>query len=377
MSLIDNRPYTFDRVVRIIFTIAILVAVIYLLDILKGVLLPFCVACLMAYMLEPIVQFHRKLLHTRSRFFPILLTLLEFVVLIGGLGWLFIPSIINEMHQMGQLLSHYADNIELHISFLPESFHELIRSHFDLKALASELSTQDIETIVDRGVAWLSSGLDVILSVAAWFVVFLYLIFIMIDYERLMVSFRLMVPPQFRRPAYRIGNDIKCSMNHYFRGQALIALIVAVIYAAGFSIVGLPLGVVIGLFNGVLFMVPYLVYVSLIPVTIMCIVYATDQSVDFWTVWWSCIAVYAVAQVTADMILTPKIMGKAMGMNPAIILLSLSVWGTLLGFLGMIIAIPLTALLIGYYEEYIIKRSGSNKHERELEEQNFTRITQE
>ena len=156
-------------------------------------------------------------------------------------------------------------------------------------------------------------------------------------------------------------------MNHYFRGQALIALIVAIVYAIGFSIVGLPLSIVIGLFNGVLFMVPYMVYVSIIPVTLLCLVYSVDQSIDFWTVWMECMAVYVVAQTLADIILTPKIMGKAMGMNPAIILLSLSIWGTLLGFLGMIIALPLTALLISYYEQYVINRhDGSSLKERRI-----------
>ena len=61
-----------------------------------------------------------------------------------------------------------------------------------------------------------------------------------------------------------------------------------------------------------------------------------------------------ISQTICDYVLTPKIMGKAMGLNPAIILLSLSVWGTLLGLIGMIIALPLTTLLISYYGEYVI-----------------------
>ena len=97
---------------------------------------------------------------------------------------------------------------------------------------------------------------------------------------------------------------------------------------------------------------------------------------DFWTIWFECVAVYAVAQITADMILTPKIMGKAMGMNPAIILLSLSVWGTLLGLLGMIIALPLTALLISYYEQYVINRHRHvSTHERLVEARTIKDIT--
>lgn len=367
MAFLDSKPYTFDRVVRIIFSLALVAGIIYLLDILKGVLLPFCVACLIAYMLEPVVQYNRKFLRIKGRILPIGMTILEVILVVALLGYFFIPSIFSELHQMGQLMSRYAETAETHIPFLPDRIHDVLKNHIDFKSIASEMSGQDIQTLLQKGFSFVSSSLNLILGVLAWFVVFLYVIFIMLDYERLMLSFRLMVPPKYRRVTYKVGRDIKSSMNHYFRGQALIALIVAVLYAVGFSIVGLPLGIVIGLFNGVLFMVPYLVYVSVIPVTLMCLVYAVDQSVDFWTVWMECMIVYAVAQTLADIVLTPKIMGKAMGMNPAIILLSLSIWGTLLGFLGMIIALPLTALLISYYEQYVInRRDGISLKERRM-----------
>lgn len=362
MVFLDNRPYTFDRVVRILFTLAIIAGVLYLLNVLKGVLLPFGISCLIAYMLEPIVQHNRRWLHLKGRFVAIVLTLIEVTLVLGILGYIFIPSIINEMHQMGELLVRYSDSTELHIAFLPDSFHELLRSHIDFHELANKIAQGDLDSLLSKGSSIITDGISKILSILGWFIIFLYVIFIMLDYERLMLSFRLLVPPRYRHIAYKIGRDIKSSMNHYFRGQALIALIVAVIYAVGFSIVGLPLGIVMGLLNGVLFMVPYLVYVSIIPVTLMCLVCSVDQSIDFWTIWFECAAVYVVAQAVADLILTPKIMGKAMGMNPAIILLSLSVWGTLLGFLGMIIALPLTALLISYYDHYVINRHGGRQN---------------
>jgi predicted PurR-regulated permease PerM len=67
--------------------------------------------------------------------------------------------------------------------------------------------------------------------------------------------------------------------------------------------------------------------------------------------------VFAVVQTIQDTILTPKIMGHVMGLNSAIILLSLSIWGSLLGILGMIIALPMTTLLITYYQKYVVKKS--------------------
>ena len=79
-------------------------------------------------------------------------------------------------------------------------------------------------------------------------------------------------------------------------------------------------------------------------------------------------AVYIVVQCFQDLFLTPKIMGKAMGLNPAIILLSLSVWGTLLGFIGLIIALPLTTLLLAYYDRYITHREDGETPDEHRED---------
>ncbi|MBP3756472.1 MAG: AI-2E family transporter, partial [Prevotella sp.] len=80
-----------------------------------------------------------------------------------------------------------------------------------------------------------------------------------------------------------------------------------------------------------------------------------DTGQNFWIILISAVAVFAIVQVIIDMVVTPKIMGKAMGLNPAILLLSLSVWGALLGFIGLIIALPLTTLLIAYYQRYVTR----------------------
>ncbi len=183
----------------------------------------------------------------------------------------------------------------------------------------------------------------------------------MLDYERLLKGFRRMVPPKYRDTTFRIFNDVKDSMNHYFRGQALVAFIVGILFCIGFSIIGLPLAIALGLFIGVLNMVPYLQLISLVPSTILCMVCSVDSNVEFWHIWWSTMAVYIIVQCIQDLFLTPKIMGKAMGLNPAIILLSLSVWGTLLGFIGLIIALPLTTLLLAYYDQYISNQEDNTE----------------
>ncbi len=351
-----SRPYTFDRVVRLVITTIVVCAAVWLIYRLRGVLLPFCVAALIAYIFEPLVQFNRELLRLKGRVAAIFITLFEATLAFGLLCYMLIPMITSEMAHMAHLLKVYSQS-QVSIPFLPDWLHEFIRNYVDFEYLSSLLTREDQIKLLESAAfhTWsvLTSGISMIVGLLSWFIVFLYVIFIMLDYERLSKSLHHMVPPAWRKTVFRIGNDIQRSMNHYFRGQALVAFCVGVLFTIGFLIIGMPLAVVLGMFIGLLNMVPYLQLISLVPTIFLCLVCSVDQGVDFWTIFWECMAVYCVVQAIQDLFLTPKIMGKAMGLNPAIILLSLSIWGTLLGFLGLIIALPLTTLLLAYYDEYL------------------------
>ena len=370
-----SRPYTFDRVIRLLITLAVVAAILWLLKALKDVLLPFLVACLIAYLFEPFVQFNRQLLHLKGRIVAIFVTLFEAIFLLGMLCYFFVPSIVSEIHSMAALLHNYS-TASISIKYLPPELHDMLRKYIDFDLLARKIMEQDMNTVVDKLTMVVSGGLHMVLAIVGWLIVFLYVIFIMLDYDRLMLGFKLMVPPRFRKVTYKVARDIKDSMNHYFRGQALISCCVAVVYCTGFWLAGLPLAVLLGLGTAVLFMIPYCQYISLIPVTLLCLVSSAGGGSDFWTMWWECIATFAAVQVIGDLVLTPRIMGKAMGLNPAIILLSLSVWGSLLGFIGLIIALPLTTLLLSYYEQYVILRNNSEPPaERKKEVQEIKDMT--
>ncbi len=370
-----SRPYTFDRVVRMLITLAALLCSIWIINILRDVLLPFLVAWLIAYLLEPFVQYNRRILRVRSRLLPVFMTLFEMMLILIMLGVFFVPSILREMHQVAMLISKYA-NGAAEIPFIPDAVHDFLRKSIDFNTISQELTRQDMQSIIDAAGSVLSSGLDFIIGLFNWFIVVLYVVFIMLDYEKLLVGFRHLVPPKYRTPLFKVGNDVKMSMNHYFRGQALVAFIVGVLFSIGFLIVGLPLAVVLGLFIGLLNMVPYLQLISILPTTLLCLVYTANSEVGFWEIWWACMLVYIVVQCIQDLFLTPKIMGKAMGLNPAIILFSLSVWGTLLGFIGLIIALPLTTLLLAYYNQYITNRhDGETPDQRKDDSELLQRMT--
>lgn len=357
--------------------LALLVAAVWLINYLKNVLLPFCLACLLAYMLQPIVEFNARLFKLKSHGLAVFLTLLEATCVIGLLGFFFIPSMIKEIQHLSDLIKH-SEEMKISVPFLPDDLVEALRKWVSTIDFNQFVESSHFESIVNSGTTFITSTVDALLHTLEWLLAFIYIIFILIDYKALMKSFRMMVPVRYRPIVFRVGDDIKDSMNKYFRSQAVIALCAAIFYCIGFSIVGIPLAIVLGVTVGILYMVPYFQYVTLIPVTLVCLIDSMTGAVHFWPELGKCLLVYVVSQCICDYILTPKIMGKSMGLNPAIILLSLSIWGTLLGIIGMIIALPLTTLLIAYYHEFVIgcSKGGDCSGDNQENETAFREVTE-
>lgn len=355
----ERQPFTFDRVARITFSILGVIAALYILDALKGVLLPFFVACLISYMLEPVVKWNMKLLRLHSRFIPVMLTLLEACFIVSIFSIIFFPYLVDEAEQMAVLLKKYATS-KIEIPYISGPIYDFLKENLDVESISRLLTPEEWKSIIKTALSsswnFLSSGISFIIGALSWLIVILYVLFIMLDFERIILSFKQLIPYPHRSKVLHIFHDIENAMNRYFRNQFYIAMIVGVLFSIGFLIIGLPMAVVLGLLIGVLNMVPYLQLISLPVTAILCLVSTASTGVDFWVIFWESMAVYVVVQCIQDLFLTPKIMGKAMGLNPAIILLSLSVWGALLGFLGLIIALPLTTLLLSYYNIYIVGR---------------------
>ncbi len=350
-----SRPITFDRVIRVLGALAVIAVLVWLVNELKDVLLPFGLACLISYLLEPLVEWQQRVLKLKRRGLPVLLTLIEATLALGVLAYFFIPSALNEIDQVDVLIKASADKGH-QSSLLPPELQEYLRNTLRSENLTQILAGSRLETSLNKGTTVLTATVDFLMHTLEWLLTFIYVIFIMLDYKRIMRGFKAMVPPAYRRTVYKVGDDIARNMNIYFRSQAVIAACAAVFYCIGFSIVGLPMAIIMGIVVGVLYMIPYFQYVTLIPVALLCYISSLTGEAGFWTELGKCALVYVISQCICDYVLTPKIMGKSLGLNPAIILLSLSVWGSLMGLVGMIIALPLTALMIAYYNEYVIKR---------------------
>ena len=117
------------------------------------------------------------------------------------------------------------------------------------------------------------------------------------------------------------------------------------------------LAIPLGLFMGFLNLVPYLQTLGFVPAIVLALLKSHDTGDNFWLIMLGFTLAVLVVQTLQDAVITPKVMGKVTGLNAAVILLSLSVWGALLGFIGLIIALPLTTLLISYYKRYVLKEN--------------------
>lgn len=344
--------WNIDRIMKLIIGIAIAVALLLLVRYLSDVLLPFFAACFIAYLLQPLVHINRRLLHEKGRTFSSILSLLEVAGVLALVVYLFLPSVVREL----DTLSAIVHEVDSGVRPMPREYASVIdwvQRSVDLEGMKAQLQQMHLESLISKGMSILGESLGVIAEVLEWALTVIYILFILIDYPQIVRGFKLMIPHRYRDRVMVVVRNVQTNMDHYFRGQGLVALCAAVFYCIGFSIIGLPLAIPMGVLVGLLYMIPYFQYVTLVPVAVICAIYSLGGEATFVGLLGRSVLVYVVSQCICDYVLTPHIMGKELGLNPAVILLSLSVWGSLLGIIGMIIALPVTSLIMGYYEEYI------------------------
>lgn len=356
-SKASNRPFTLDRVVRLLITLASVALSFYIVYRLKEALLPFFIAWLVAYMLNPIVRFfsrNLKLAHGLS----VILTLLLFVGFFTLLGYILVPLISRELQIINEMIANY-DFKNISREGIPLNIADAVNNYIDFKQLQHLFSRDNLIEMIQSFSpvmkAIVNNTLSILIGLTVVFLICLYLIFILLDYDKINELWRLLIPPKYRNTVFKIVDDVERTMNNYFRHQFLICTIIAILYSIGFSVIGLPLAIIFGLFVGYVHMIPYLQVITFPFALLLSWLAATQGTNTFWGMVLSVLIVYLIVQVINDLFLTPRIMGKAMGLNPAIILLSLSIWGTFFGVVGMIIALPITTLILSYYKEFINK----------------------
>ena len=360
-----QKEITFSTFIRWTGIILLVVAVLCTLNYLSDVLIPFFVAWLLAYLLYPIVKFIENRLHIRFRPVSIILTLLFVGTILGLIGYLIVPPMIEQFQRLYDILIHWVretthtNNLSAWLSEKVLENQEQITAFFKSRDFTNVLKTS-----APKLFSFVGQTASVLISIVASMITLLYMFFILLDYESLTQNWIRIFPKKVRPFWHDLAKDVERELNNYIRGQGGVALCMGIMFCIGFTIIDFPMAIGLGILIGIMDLIPYLHTFALIPTAFLAMLKAADTGQSFWLVFGMAFAVFAVVQIITDMIVTPKIMGKAMGLNPAILLLSLSVWGSVLGFIGLIIALPLTTLIIAYWQRYVTKEWAGTDNEK-------------
>ena len=340
--------------------LSVLILLIYVaVQAIWSVILPFLLAGIFAYVMMPLVRFFQYTLRLRSRGLSVILTLL----LLGAGVYLavifIIPSINAEIEKTLQVISGYSSGQDILTMILPRNIRNYLNGGIRWGNFPQQLSLEKVLENVKLLLDQVGGIINSTLSIFSWGLVFLiglvYFVFILLDFENLGRGFISLFPKTLRPTIRTISMDLDRYMNNYFRGQALVAMSVGILLTIGFNIIGLPLATAMGIFIGILNFIPYMQALGIIPLGLASLLMAAQTGENAFVCMLLAYGVLMIVQIIQDMIIVPRIMGQTMGMRPSLILLVLSIWGYLLGFFGMLIALPITMFIYSLYMRYVLQ----------------------
>lgn len=410
----NETRYTLDRVVRLVLGAAGVVIVLALLRYLSDVLLPFAAAVILAYLLNPLVTvFERK---TKRRGLAVAITLCGLGVVGLTVLVLLIPLTLGQFDRFREDLAKLRDDMgsSMHTESRTEKtveaaegtgqsktaigWTELKDGWMEYRREAGKRSRSErlsdfrkklagtyIGKSLDEAVRYtrtdefrallvalakklavggwtvVAFAFNLVLGLTGLIIVLVYLVFLLVDFPEYSRTWPTFLPPQYRDATVDFLSQFNDAMRRYFRGQSVVALFTGTLFALGFSIIGLPMAVPLGLFVGLLSMVPYLAVVALVPAMFLAGLRAVEGDASFLGSVLLTLTVFVVVQVIQDTIINPRVMGRATGLRPIAILLGVFIWGKLLGFIGLLLSIPLTCLGIAYYRRYILMNAPATE----------------
>lgn len=355
-----RQEITFDRFIRGVLFVALLALFVAGLNWLSAVLLPFFAAWAIAWVLAPVVQFLHDRCYIRPRFLAVILTLIGATAIAVGALWLIVPPFLDGILHIKDALLRYLQNDSGHV-VLPNWMQNLLQEWLDSLQLENKLKQGNVLQMLRTSLphVWnvVQSTANVVVSLASSAFALLYLVLLLADYDHYATVWLKYVPRSQRAFLEKLSNDVAHNMRGYFRGQVLVAISNGVMFSIGFWLIGLPMPVGMGIFVGVLSFIPYIQVLGILPAALLALLQMADTGHSFWGMMALVIVVYIVVQVLQDTIFTPRIMGRIMGLSPAVVLLSLSVWGYIAGIIGLMVALPLTTLILAYYQRYILEEA--------------------
>lgn len=350
-----SKPFTLDRTVRLLLGVFAIVSIVLLFRYLSPVLLPFFIAWLLAYLFHPIVLFFQNRLKIGNRTASVLLVLFLIFSFIGLSIYFLAPILFDEITRLKDFIVLYtADTNRTTPYFWEETLRRFLVEKHIPELIAQNGFNDALNVVFPFAKTVLSKSVAITGGLVTAFFTILYLFFILKDYQTINALFISLIPQRYQTFVSGLMQDVEQGMSNYYRGQSLVALILCVLYAFGFYLIDMPVAILMGLIVGALNLIPYLQIIAIPPAILLMLVHSLEAGTSPLYSLLLLLVVFVVIQVFQDGFLVPRILGKRMGLNAAVVLLSLSIFGMLFGLIGLIIALPITTLLLSYYKRFIL-----------------------
>lgn len=356
-------PIPWNRVAWVTGIVLFLALVVLLGSIISSVSIPLLLGLAFAYVINPLVDWLERLHVPRGVGVLMILVVLT-AVLVVGLA-LAGPQIADEFRQLPAKLERLFENFAPWVErtfgvTLPESIPAA------LDALGKQLTQGRLTSLLEPTGNILgqvfSQSAAVLGGIIGVLALPIFAFFLARDFNRIFTYLRHLVPPASRPRVLGFFREFGTVMSGFLRGQLLVALILAVLYSIGLALVGVPLAYLVGIISGLGNLVPYLgTFLGIVLATLMTLL-SWEGIVKLLLVY----LVYALVQLLEGWLITPKIVGSSVGLSPFVVILSVLAFGELLGFFGILVAIPLAGtlkillrMLVHRYEQSALYQRGA------------------
>ncbi|MBR3426040.1 MAG: AI-2E family transporter [Neisseriaceae bacterium] len=348
-------PQKKQSIWTILGILALIVIAVWLFVALKSVLTPFVTAAVLAYILNPLTH---KLAQKMSRGKAAMLVMLFAFAIIIVLMMIVIPMLINQTQNLIAKipqLFQWANNTA--VPFINRIFH----TQYSLDAgtfnqLWGEHNQAVQAALKKLAPSLLKQGGGIMAFVVNLMLLPFLLYYFLLDWQRWIDNIYTLIPLKFKPTVKRIAGNLDEVLGEFLRGQLSVMLIMGVVYGTGLMLTGLDNGFAIGMIAGLLVFVPYLgAFTGLLLATFAALLQFHSIG-GLLAVW----AVFMVGQFLESFIITPKIVGEKIGLSPLAVIFALTAFGELLGFVGMLLALPLAAMCVVLFREAVAKYHASD-----------------
>jgi predicted PurR-regulated permease PerM len=325
------------------FWIACLAGLVVFLYLFSGVLMPFVAALILAYLLDPMVDMLERMKFSRlmATCFVLLLFVLVFVIVLLAAA----PLLINQLSALIAKLPEYVARLQTLVAEQGGPIFERFGGADKLKEMQGQLASG-----LGEGAKWLGgivtsllSGGSAILGLLSLLVLTPVVAFYMIlDWDHMVAKVDSWLPLAHRDTVRQLVREMDQSVAGFLRGQATICIVLGLFYAFGLSLAGLHFGFVIGIISGLINFIPY---VGSLTGLVLSVGVAVAQGWPDWTLIIVVLAIFGAGQFLEGNILQPKLLGHAIGLHPVWLMFALLAFGSLFGFVGIMLAVPLAAVI--------------------------------